>query len=117
MIQKPPRARLRRRFELTDLQIAILLGIVATSALAGHAIKRWISGPTRWLLFIFAALLPLIAYTIFGISEGCLLSESNDPETCFGFGFGLVLLIPFGMPPWLFGLCLGAYFTRPAQAQ
>ena len=98
--------------------LALLAGILLVGGGVGFGIRRFLA---RWhprLLALFTLLLPVLAYLVWGWADGCMVTEfatAADAERCYGFGWGLELLLMFAVPPWGIGLALGYFLGRPRQ--
>ena len=86
------------------LLLVLAFGLVGLAA--GHVIRRYVPRRgARWTLFL-SLFAPFLIYYGWALAEGCFRSGA-DPEACYGWGFGLVLLLMFFAPSWFVGMVLG----------
>jgi hypothetical protein len=84
---------------------------------AGDNLRRIGNAALRRPALIILALLPLLGWTGWAWSDGCLLFiERMAGDNCYGFGMGIVMLFPI-YGAWAFASLLGYFYGKRVKAE
>ena len=88
-----------------------ITGALTFGAAVGLVLRRLTIPPTSRIAAALLGLLPLAAYYAWGLTDACAIDPAGREE-CYGWGFGLAMLVIFGMPPWVAGIVLGYWLQK-----